>query len=212
VARNGPRRKEERSRKAGGCGEEGRGANNNQGEIEQMQRKSFKSGIENLVRETRAEAKKFAAILGLKTNRRLPDAIDAEHNYWCMGRGVDELREINLANATPEELRVQCLCAIELCLNPLGDLGACDLDELETMVDEYMNLLRGCAHKSAPPPSAKELIAWTAEYKKERAANERIRQLEEQIRALKREAAQAKSSQVRAVKAAATPLRLVLAA
>lgn len=175
-----------------------------------MQRKSLKSGINNLVRETQAEAKKFAAILGLKTNRRLRDAIDEEFDYWCMGRGVDDLRdEINLANATPEELRVQCLCAIELCLNPLGDLGAWDLDGLVTMVDKYMNLLRGCAQKSAPPPSAEELIAWTAEYKKERAANERIWQLEEQIRGLKREVAQATASQARAVEATATPLRLV---
>jgi hypothetical protein len=161
-----------------------RGANTPTGEIEQMQRKTFKSRVEDLVREFQEEAKVFAGRMGFAADRTLTRAIELEEAWWseqgCCG-------SLDLESATSEELRFACLDALRMALAPLSCSWTSDVLEWAETVDGAMAILRRWLKKAAAPPSAKGLAAWTATYEALTAAREQEHSAEAKKLALEKE-------------------------
>jgi hypothetical protein len=130
--------------------------------------------------QVRAEAAGFAAQLGLPA-AHTKRAAAAEWNHWDTQSKDWDGPDLWRSFSGPIAARVRCLWALDICLDPLGHVGAGPLRETAREVDQYLEVLRTYAPKAAPAIQPGQYRVWL----KQDRIEEEIRELEATLVKLK---------------------------
>lgn len=142
-----------------------------------MQRKGttyagqYQAQFEKLLATVKAEATELAVKFGFQRGPLL-----RQRDWWEANEKDFEqfyLLEVDLDEDRPEVIRIACLSSLEMVLEPETGRDDGSAEDWMESLNEHMEALRQAVRRTAGPPSAEMMAAWT----KTRAARARIAEL-----------------------------------